>query len=274
MKQKKHLVSFYLPLTILVAFIVLPYLWTLITSLKTTNELYSSNVTLLPQQPSLENYRMLLVETDFLTSVGRSLAVGLTTSFLAMAVAVMAGYAISRYRFAGRNLIRSGILILYMFPSVLFLTPLYKVFNTLRLIGSNLALVIAYCTFTIPFGIWLLTSYIDEIPRELDEAAMIDGANVFQVISQVLFPLLCPGLVATGTYIFINSWNEYLYAVMFTTSKNRTLPVMLASLVGQYDIRWDLISAGAVLALLPTVILFMLVQKQLISGLAAGSVKG
>ncbi len=274
MKQKKHVLTFYFPLTVLVAFIVLPYVWTLVTSLKTTNELYSTQVTFLPRMPSLENYRVLLQETDFLYSVGRSFLVGVTTSFLAMAVAVLAGYAISRYRFAGRSVILHGVLLLYMFPSVLFLTPLYKVFNALHLIGSNLALVIAYCTFTIPFGIWLLTSYIDEIPRELDEAAMIDGASVFQVVTKVLFPLLCPGLVATGTYIFINSWNEYLYAVMFTTSQNRTMPVMLASLVGQYDIRWDLISAGAVLALLPTVILFMLVQKQLISGLASGSVKG
>ncbi|MFR9160128.1 MAG: carbohydrate ABC transporter permease [Ruthenibacterium lactatiformans] len=274
MKRKKRLLTFYLPLALLVAFIVLPYLWTLVTSLKTTNELYSTQVTLFPKSPSIENYKMLLKETDFLGSVCRSFAVGMITSLLAMVVATMAGYAISRYRFRGRTVILRGILLLYMFPSVLFLTPLYKVFNTLKLIGSNLALVIAYCTFTIPFGIWLLVSYIDEIPREIDEAGMIDGANVFQIIIRLLFPLLCPGLVATGSYIFINSWNEYLYAVMFTTSKNRTLPVMLSSLVGQYDIRWDLISAGAVLALLPTVILFMLVQKQLISGLASGSVKG
>lgn len=274
MKQKKHLLTFYLPLILLVSFIVLPYLWTFLTSLKTTNELYTTDVTLLPRDPSLANYQMLLQGTDFLGSVSRSLAVGLSTSLLAMVVSTLAGYAISRYRFAGRNLLLRGILLLYMFPSVLFLTPLYKVFNALHLIGSNLALVIAYCTFTIPFGIWLLTSYVDEIPREIDEAGMIDGASVFQIITRLVLPLLGPGLVATATYIFINSWNEYLYAVMFTTSKNRTLPVMLASLIGQYDVRWDLISAGAVLALLPTVLLFMLVQKQLISGLSAGSVKG
>lgn len=164
MKRKKRLLTFYLPLALLVAFIVLPYLWTLVTSLKTTNELYSTQVTLFPKSPSIENYKMLLKETDFLGSVCRSFAVGMITSLLAMVVATMAGYAISRYRFRGRTVILRGILLLYMFPSVLFLTPLYKVFNTLKLIGSNLALVIAYCTFTIPFGIWLLVSYIDEIP--------------------------------------------------------------------------------------------------------------
>ena len=232
------------------------------------------DVKILPKNLTFENYFTLFHNTDFFQSMLHSIVIAVITSCISMLVSSMAAYAFARYRFRGKNLALSGILLLYMFPSVLYLTPLFVLFNNLKLIGSPLALVVSYCTFTIPFSIWLLTAYMKSIPLELEEAGKIDGASIPKLLYYVVMPLLKPGLIATGTYVFINSWNEYLFAVMFTTSDNRTLPVSLASLVGEYDLRWDIISAGAVAAMIPVVILFMLVQKSLVAGLTAGSVKG
>ena len=244
------------------------------TSIKPTDELYTMDVKILPKNLTFENYFTLFHNTDFFQSMLHSIVIAVITSCISMLVSSMAAYAFARYRFRGKNLALSGILLLYMFPSVLYLTPLFVLFNNLKLIGSPLALVVSYCTFTIPFSIWLLTAYMKSIPLELEEAGKIDGASIPKLLYYVVMPLLKPGLIATGTYVFINSWNEYLFAVMFTTSDNRTLPVSLASLVGEYDLRWDIISAGAVAAMIPVVILFMFVQKSLVAGLTAGSVKG
>lgn len=264
----------FIPLAVIVCFVLFPYLWTFLTSIKPTEELYTMDVKILPRNLTFENYKTLIENTDFLTSMLHSIIIAVITSCISMVVSSMASYAFARYRFKGKNLALSGILLLYMFPSVLYLTPLFVLFNNLKLIGSPIALVVSYCTFTIPFSIWLLTAYMKSIPLELEEAGKIDGANIPQLLYYVVMPLLKPGLIATGTYVFINSWNEYLFAVMFTTSDNRTLPVSLASLVGEYDLRWDIISAGAVAAMIPVVILFMFVQKSLVAGLTAGSVKG
>ena len=264
----------FVPLAIIVCYVLFPYLWTFLTSIKPTDELYTMDVKILPKNLTFENYFTLFHNTDFFQSMLHSIVIAVITSCISMLVSSMAAYAFARYRFRGKNLALSGILLLYMFPSVLYLTPLFVLFNNLKLIGSPLALVVSYCTFTIPFSIWLLTAYMKSIPLELEEAGKIDGASIPKLLYYVVMPLLKPGLIATGTYVFINSWNEYLFAVMFTTSDNRTLPVSLASLVGEYDLRWDIISAGAVAAMIPVVILFMFVQKSLVAGLTAGSVKG
>ncbi len=276
MKRKKQLQKalMAIPLFFLICFVLFPYLWTFLTSIKPTEELYTTTINILPRVSTLSNYATLFFQTDFLNSMVHSIWIASITSCISMVVSSMAAYAFARYDFRGKHLALSGILLLYMFPSVLYLTPLFVVFNKLKLIGSPAALVISYCTFTIPFSIWLLTSYMKGIPIELEESGKIDGASVAQLLYFIVAPLLKPGLIATGTYVFINSWNEYLFAVMFTTSDNRTLPVSLASLVGEYDLRWDIISAGAVAAMVPVVIMFMFVQKNLVAGLTAGSVKG
>ena len=274
MRKKKHFFTFYLPFFLLLVFIVFPYLWTFLTSLKSTQELYNKTVIYFPAHPSFDNYKTLFQQSDFFQSALNSLMVAVITCAIAICVSVMAGYAFSRYRFRGRNLALSGILLLYMFPQVLFLTPLFIVFRNLGLLGTWASLVVSYCTFTIPFAIWLMTGYIGEIPLEMEEAAKIDGASLPQLFTKIILPLLKPGMVASGSYIFINAWNEYLYAVMFTSSESRTLPVSLAALIGEYDVRWDLISAGGICAVIPVVLLFTVAQKHLVAGMTAGSVKG
>ncbi len=264
----------YIILILIVAFIVIPYIWTFITSLKDTHELYSTTVTYLPKDPTLDNYIELFTTTDFFPAMGRSLVIAFLTAFIAVIVSSLAAYGFARYSFRGRHVILNGILLLYMFPTVLYLTPLFLVFRQIGILGTSWCLLISNCTFTIPFSISLLTTYIHGIPKELEEAAEIDGAGLPQRLVRIVFPLLKPGVVATASYVFISAWNEYLFAVMFTSSATRTLTVSLASLVGQYDIRWDMISAGAVTAIIPVVIIFLVFQRNLVEGMTAGAVKG
>ena len=264
----------YIVLFVIIAFIVLPYVWTFLTSLKNTHELYSTDITYIPRNPTLENYIELFTTTDFFPAMGRSLVISFLTSIIAVVVSSLAAYAFARYKFRFRNVAMSGILLLYMFPTVLYLTPLFLVFRQIGLLGTWWCLLISNCTFTIPFSIWLLTTYIKGIPMELEEASEIDGANLPHRLIRIVFPLLKPGIVATASYVFISAWNEYLFAVMFTSSSTRTLTVSLASLIGQYDIRWDMISAGAVTAIIPVVVIFLIFQKNLVEGMTAGAVKG
>jgi multiple sugar transport system permease protein len=196
------------------------------------------------------------------------------TVIIAGIISVMAGYSFSRYRFKGRNLILTTILLLYLIPEVLLMIPLFTIFRQLRLLNKLSALVISYSTYAIPFSIWLLTGFINQIPKELDDASNIDGCNVAKTIVHVIVPLLRPGLVGSCSFIFITSWNEYIYAMLFTNQATQTVTVALASFVAHYKIRWDLITTGGIITFMPVVIIFMLVQKNLIAGLAAGSVKG
>lgn len=274
MNKRKSLITFYLPLAAISVFILFPYVWTLLTSLKNNQELHTKQVVYFPKNPTLENYKTLFEKTNFFNSMGNSFAVAVVTCVVALIVAFLAGYAFSRYRFPGRRIILGGVLLLYMFPQVLYLFPFFLFYRGLGLYGSLLSLIISYTTFTVPFSMWLMAGFINEIPTEIDEAAKIDGASLPQLLGRVLLPLVRPGLIAAGSYIFINAWNEYLFAVMFTTSDKRTLPVEIASYMGEYTIRWDLLCAGGIVAVIPVVILFMLVQKHLISGITAGSVKG
>jgi multiple sugar transport system permease protein len=168
-----------------------------------------------------------------------------------------------------------GFLIINMFPQILLLVPLLVIMRSLHILNSYLSLILAYSTFTIPFSVWMLTGFLDALPPELEEAARVDGATGFQAFFRIILPLAAPGIVATGIYIFINAWNEFLYALTFTSGDTfRTVPVGLSTFIGAYQIRWDLLTAAGVLTSLPIVLAFMVIQKQLIRGLTAGAVKG
>ncbi|HAL73719.1 MAG TPA: carbohydrate ABC transporter permease [Clostridiales bacterium] len=270
----KKIFFIYFPALLIISFILLPYFWTLLTSVKPTSEMFVKEVIYWPSKFTFENYYNLLFESRFLASLFNSLKVSLATSVVSIFASMLAAYVFARYNFKGNKIILGSILLLYMFPSVLYLMPLYSVFNKLGILGNIYSLVIAYTTTTIPYGIWLLTGYIREIPLELEEAARIDGANTWRTFFMIVFPLIRPGMVAAGSFIFITSWNEYLYAVMFTTAKSTTLSVMLSSLVREYTVSWDLLTSGGILAVLPVALLFFFMQKHLVSGLSAGSVKG
>jgi multiple sugar transport system permease protein len=273
-KLTHRILTLYIPVTILLALTLIPFLWMFLTSLKNPNELYSKVFTYLPVKPTFHNYVELFTKTNFIQNIKNSLLVACGTSVISLLIATMSAYAFTRYKFRGRRVLLGSYLLIYMFPAVLFMIPLFVEMRKFGLVNTLWALIIAHSTFTIPLSVWLMVGFLNEVPMEIEESALVDGCNRFSSFIKVIFPIISPGLAATGSDIFIYSWNEFLYAVMFTNEASRTLPVALQVFVGQYLIQWDLLSAGAVITVLPVIVLFMLIQKNLVRGLTAGAVKG
>lgn len=270
----QRIFGLYLPLTAILLFLLFPFYWTFVTSIKPENELYGAVVTYWPQTPTFEAYRKLFVDFNFLKPMGNSLLVAIITTLVTITVSVLAAYAFSRFDFKGRK----GFMIMFltnnMFPSVLLLIPLYAIMRKLGLLYTPASLVLAYTTFTIPFSVWMLNGYFNDLPLSLEEAAMVDGCNRAQAFLKIILPILTPCLVATGVYIFMQSWNEYTFAVMFTNENNRTIPVALKNLIGQLGVQWDLLTAGGIITIIPVCVMFFFAQKRLVEGLTAGAVKG
>lgn len=252
-----------------------PYFIMLLTSVTPESELLKPSVNPFPQEPTLAAYEELFRSTPFLKYLGNSLTTAAGTVVFSLLAAMTAAICLSRFRFRGRTTMLTALLIAQLFPAVLLVIPLQAELRVMGLLDSHLGLILVYSTFATPFATFLLKNFLDGLPRELDEAATIDGCSPMQMVGYVLFPLLRPGLTAAGTYIFIFAWNELLYALTFTSSAAaQTIPVGLQLFIGEYQIRWDLLTAGGVLAAIPVLFGFMLVQRQLISGLTSGAVKG
>jgi len=270
----RRLFTLHLPMLAIVLFALGPYLWMLITSLKPESTLFSPDRTLLPAVVTLENYIRLFQKTTFLSNLGHSLVVSIGTMLLGLSVSITAAYAFSRFRFPGRRVLMLQFLLVNMFPIVLLIIPLFIIMKSLGLLDTHLGLILAHSTFSIPFATWMMISYFDAIPRSLDEAAMVDGCTPIGAMVRVVLPLTVPGIIATGIYIFITSWNEYLYASILAGQKVRTLTVAIQTLVGEYEIAWGLLTSGGVMGALPVTLLFMLIQKRLVAGMTQGAVKG
>ena len=262
-------------LALMLLFLLFPFYWTFLTSIKPENDLYGKVVTYWTAHPTFEAYKKLFTSTvDFLSAMKNSLLVAACTTLLTLVVATMAAYAFSRYDFVGRKVLMSIFLCNNMFPTVLLLIPLYSIMRKLQLLFTPVSLILSYTTFTIPFSVWLLIGFINDLPASLEEAAMVDGCNRGQAFMKIIFPLLRPSIIATGVYIFMQSWNEYTFAMMFTNTSTRTIPVALKSLIGQLGVQWDLLTAGGILTIIPVCIMFFFAQKRLVEGLTAGAVKG
>lgn len=278
MKTKKsifiRIAVLYLPLAVLMVFLLFPFYWTFVTSIKPEQELYGSVVTYWPLSATIESYRKLFFDFNFLQPMYNSFVVAIITTILSLVVSVLAAYAFSRYRFKGRKVFMMLFLTNNMFPTVLLLIPLYSIMRNIGMLYTPMSLVLSYTTFTIPFSVWLLNGYLNDLPMSLEEAAEVDGANKAQAFIKIILPVLVPCLVATGVYIFMTSWNEYTFAVMFTNEANRTIPVALKNLIGQLGVQWDLLTAGGIITIIPVCIMFFFAQKRLVEGLTAGAVKG
>ncbi|MBR1407859.1 MAG: carbohydrate ABC transporter permease [Clostridia bacterium] len=266
--------TLWLPLILFLLFLLFPFYWTLVTSLKTDAELHSLTVVYWPQQPTMAAYRYLFQQYNFLHPMRNSLLVAVITMALSLTVSTLAAYSFSRFRFPGRKPLMMLFLTNNMFPTVLLLIPLFTNMRKLGLLYTPWSLVLSYTTFTIPFSVWLMNGYLNDLPVSLEEAAMVDGANRAQAFLRIVLPILLPCLLATGVYIFMQSWNEYTFAVLFTNEKSRTIPVALKNLIGQLGVQWELITAGGIITIIPVCIMFFFAQKRLVSGLTAGAVKG
>ncbi len=265
----------YFALLWLVVYCLFPLAWMISTSLKPTEDTYVIPPLWIPTHPTLHSYRMILGIQNFPRYFLNSGIVSLSTTVLAMLFAGFAGYGFARFRFRGSRVLMIFTLMTQMFPGILLVIPYFSLMSATGLLNTYPALVIAYTSFSLPFCTWMLKGFFDSIPAELDEAAMIDGCSRTSAFLRVILPLSAPGLVATAIFSFLVAWNEFLFAVVLTSTPDMYLvTVGIASNIGQFRIQWNDLMAASVLATLPTIILYAFLERYLVQGLTAGAVKG
>lgn len=269
----RNLIQVEIPVLLVLAFALAPFIWMLLTSIKPNADLSQFPVRYLPSSTTFEHYQTLIQRTSFPVNLLNSLIIACGAVLLGLAASVPAAYAFSRFRFAGRRTLMTSFLVINMFPIVLLIIPLFVLMRMLGLIDTFIGVIIGHSTFSIPFSIWMLVSYFNAIPRDLDEAATIDGASRLQTIRLVVLPLVMPGIVTTAIYVFITSWNEYLFAMMLSGETVRPVTVALQLFIGEFTVQWGILTAGGTIIALPVTILFLFVQKRLVGGLTAGAVK-
>ena len=256
------------------AIALFPVLWVLASSFKPANRILSSDIRLI-DHPTLDNYRHVLTQTEFPTWFMNSVVTAAFTMLFGVFMAASAGYALSRFNFPGRRSLMWTFLITQMFPVAILIVPIYTIMANLGLINTLTSLVIAYCTVAVPFCTWMLKGYFDTLPRDLDEAAALDGLGPFQTFWRVILPLARPGLAVTAFYTFLTAWGEVAYATAFLQTNDKfTLGYGLQTFVPRFNQRWEYLTPSAILIMIPAALVFMFAQRHLVSGLAAGATKG
>jgi multiple sugar transport system permease protein len=253
-----------------------PLVWMVLTSVKPQFELFRIPPTLWPETVTFEHYGRLLWETPFLTYMRNSLLLSTATTLLVVAVATLGAHSLVRFRYPGREKLAQLVLFTYLLPSVVLLLPLYLMMVWLGVANSLLSLVIAYTTFALPYALWLLRSFMQGIPDDLENAALVDGATRMGAFFDVILPQALPGIISTSLFTFILSWNEYLYAlVLVNTDAARPLTTgVMSMLISAFNIEWSLLMAASVMMSLPLIVIFAFLQKFLTRGFGAGGVKG
>ncbi|MCX4916936.1 carbohydrate ABC transporter permease [Streptomyces sp. NPDC060011] len=251
-----------------------PVYWMFNTAFKPAKDAIDPDPSLFPTGLTLDNFRRALDIADFWGPVGRSLVVSVSVVVVGIIVGMLAALAISRFAFRGRKVVIVGILAVQMVPLVAMIIPVFLLLNDLDQYDKLSGLIITYLTFILPFTVWTLRGFIVNIPKELEEAAMVDGCSRTGAFMRVVFPLLAPGMVATSVYAFIQAWNEYLYALMLMSQKNQTATVWLGNFTTKHGTEYAPMMAGSTMMAVPIVVLFLLVQRKMAAGLTAGAVKG
>jgi trehalose/maltose transport system permease protein len=266
---------FYLLIAVIIFYTVFPFYWAIASSLKTGSSIFE--VEFVPKHPSFDNYVQLFKEQPFGRNILNSLMVAAVSTAISLFLALTAAYALSRIQFRGRSLMLFAILSISMFPQIAVLSGMFELIRVLDLYDTLTGLVLCYLILTLPFTVWVLTSFMRELPRELEEAAIVDGAKPWRILTRVFLPIMGPALVATGLLAFIVAWNEFLFALTFTLSnEHRTVPVAIALITGAsaYELPWGRIMAASVIVTVPLILLVLLLQRGIVSGLTAGAVKG
>jgi ABC-type glycerol-3-phosphate transport system permease component len=259
---------------VVMAVMLFPLYWMVVSSLTPDERLFGAS-TLLPRALVLDHYRALFGGRDFWTPIRNSLVVAGATTALSVALGALCAYALARLQFRGKTLMLAFVLAVSMFPQIAIVSPLYLLLRELRLINTYPGLVLPYLTFAMPLTIWLLVGFFRQLPAELEEAAMMDGATRLRTLRDIILPLAWPGLATTAILTFLYCWNEFLFALSFTLGPERhTVPVAIALFRGQYQVPWGEILAGAVVATVPVAVIVLVAQRRIVAGLTAGAVKG
>ena len=263
-----------LALVLLLLFAAFPFYWALVASFTPEATLFREP-SLWPRQIVTSHYRALFAESGFWLPIRNSLVVAGSTTLLCVTVGSFAAYALARLSFRGKNVVLGLILAITMFPQISIVSPLYLLLRTLRLIDTYPGLVLPYLTFAMPLSVWLLVGFFRQIPVDLEDAALVDGATRWQSFTRIILPVAAPGLATTAILTFIYCWNEFLFALSFTLGPERqTVPVAIALFRGQYQVPWGQILAASVIATLPVAIVVLAFQRRIVQGLTAGAVKG
>lgn len=256
---------------------IFPLLVIISTSFKIPADIFTTNVQLIPPHPTVANYQHVLTDNNgiFFTWLFNSVRIAVLTTILGVVLSAPAAYAISRWNFLGKQALLISFLITQMFPGVLLLVPLYNLFAQYNLLDNFWGLVVAYATTALPFSVWMLKNFFDAVPKELDEAALVDGLGPFRTFWQIVLPLTIPGVAVVGFFNFMAAWNEFMLAFTFLSDvHNITLPVGIKDYVHNFGADWQLLTAAAVLVTIPVLVAFLYAQRYLITGLTGGSVKG
>ena len=275
MKRLLGQAGLYLLVAVIIFYAVFPFYYAIVSSLKPASQLF--HVEYLPSVWAWDNYVSVFREQPFATNIWNSLVVSVSVVALSLLLGVTAAYALGRVQFRGRGALLMMILGVSMFPQVAVLSGMFELVRAFGLYNNLLSLTLSYMIFTIPFTVWVLTTFMRGLPKELEEAAVMDGATPWTIITRVFMPLLWPALVTTGLLAFIAAWNEFLFALTFTlTNTQRTVPVAIALITGasQHELPWGNIMAASVIVTVPVVGLVLLFQRRIVSGLTAGAVKG
>ena len=259
---------------IIVCVAVIPFIWVILTSLKSDEQIYMASE-IIPSYVSIANYFTVLKESYFVRYFLNSTYISFIVTLFSVVISMAAAYGFCRYHVFGTAKVKMGILFTKMFPGVLLAVPYYVVMKNLRLIDSHLSLIIIDCSFALPFAVWNLCSFFNQIPWDIEESALVDGCSRFTAFRKVIFPIAKPGIAATSMYCFLMGWDEYMYASTFINSPiKKTIQVGIRDYIGEYSTAWGPMMAAVVLSLIPIIILFLLVQKNLVGGLTSGAVKG
>jgi len=268
-------VLFYIGVAVVLTYFLFPFYWAVVSSIRIPSELFSPHQSLIPLKIQFESYVQVFTQRPFARNILNSTIVAGAATLLCLVIGSLAGYAIARLKFAGKLLVMLFILSVSMFPQVSILGALFQILRSAKLINTYPGLIIPYIALTIPLTVWTLQNFFRDMPKELEEAAYMDGSGKFSTFLRIVLPLSAPGLVATGLLTFIFSWNEFLFALSFEQLPNMyTVPVAIAMFTGYYVVPWGQIMAASVIVTAPLVILVLIFQNKIIAGMTAGSVKG